>query len=50
MAGVAGLIIDQDPGLNPHQVRAILKQTAENLGDRQLFGHGMADAYAAVSR
>ena len=50
VAGVAGLIIDQNPGLNPHQVRAILKRTAENLGDRQLFGHGMVDAYAAVSK
>ena len=50
VAAVAGLIIDQNPGLNPHQVRAILKQTAENLGDRQLFGHGMVDAFAAVSK
>ena len=48
VAGVAGLILSQNPGLNPHQVAAILKRTAQPLGDRQQFGHGMVDAAAAV--
>lgn len=50
VAGTAGLVMDVDPGLSPRQVTAILKQTAENLGNRQLFGHGMVDAAAAVER
>jgi len=29
-------------------VAAILKRTAQPLGDRQEFGHGMVDAAAAV--
>jgi len=49
-AGVAGLVIDREPRLNPHQVAATLKQTAEPLGDRQLFGHGMVDAAMAVGK
>jgi lantibiotic leader peptide-processing serine protease len=50
VAGAAGLVRDQNPGLRPNQVEAILKQTAESLGDRQQFGHGMVDAYAAATR
>jgi subtilisin family serine protease len=49
VAGTAALVIDQNPNLNPHQVEAILKRTAENLGDRQQFGHGMVDVAAAVN-
>jgi hypothetical protein len=41
---------DQNPNLSPNQMEAILKQTAEGLGDRQQFGHGMVDAYAAATR
>jgi len=48
VAGVAGLVIDHNPSLNSHQVVDILKRTAENLGNRQQFGHGMVDAYRAV--
>jgi lantibiotic leader peptide-processing serine protease len=50
VAGAAGLVRDQNPGLSPNQVEAILKLTAESLGDRQQFGHGMVDAYAAATR
>ncbi|NIN66143.1 MAG: S8 family serine peptidase [Anaerolineae bacterium] len=49
VAGAAGLVKDQDPGLNPHQVEAILTRSAESLGDRQQFGHGMVDVAAAVA-
>jgi len=48
VAGVAGLILSQNPSLNPRQVAVILKRTAQPLGDRQQFGHGMVDAAAAV--
>ena len=48
VAGVVGLMLSQNPNLNPHQVAAILKRTAQPLGDRQEFGHGMVDAAAAV--
>ena len=47
-AGVAGLIYDAKPGLSAKQVGSVLKRTAENLGDRQAFGHGMVNAEKAV--
>lgn len=47
-AGVAGLIYDAKPGLSAKQVSSVLKRTAENLGDRQAFGHGMVNAEKAV--
>ncbi|UCC71026.1 MAG: S8 family serine peptidase, partial [Gemmatimonadota bacterium] len=50
VAGAAGLVKDMHPGLNPHQVIKILKQTAESLGNRQQFGHGMLDVNAAVNK
>jgi lantibiotic leader peptide-processing serine protease len=50
VSGVAGLVRDQNPNLNPNQVEAILMLTAENLGDYQLFGHGMVNAYAAATQ
>jgi subtilisin family serine protease len=49
VSGAAGLLRDLDPDLKPRQVTAILKRTAENLGDRQMYGHGMLDVAAAVS-
>lgn len=50
VAGVAGLVREQFPHLNANQVRNRLTRTAEPLGNRQLFGHGMVDAAAAVNR
>ncbi len=49
VAGAAGLVLSKNPRLNPNQVESILKRTAQSLGDRQLFGHGMLDVYAAVN-
>ena len=49
VAGAAALLIDSNPDLTPNRVRAILKRTAEKLGDRLEFGHGMLDVAAAVS-
>lgn len=48
VAGVAGLVKDVAPYLTPYQVESVLVRTAEKLGDRQIFGHGMVDALAAV--
>lgn len=50
VSGVAGLVKDANPRLSPRQVAKILKQTAEPLGNRQVFGHGMVDAYAALNK
>lgn len=50
VAGVAGLMRDVNPNLSPNQIEAILKQTADRIGDRQQFGHGLVDAYAAATR
>lgn len=49
VAGVAGLVRDQNPSLSPQQVESILKRTADSLGDRQQFGHGLVDAHAAAT-
>ena len=49
-AGVVGLIRDENPGLSASQAATVLKKTAENLGDRQTFGHGMVDARAAMGK
>jgi len=48
VARVAGLVKDLNPNLNPYQVVSILKRTAEKLGSRRQFGHGMVDAAASV--
>ncbi len=48
VAGVAGVVMDENPGMSPRQVTALLKQTAENLGNRQIFGHGMVNLSAAL--
>jgi subtilisin family serine protease len=50
VSGAAGLLVDLNPKLKARQVTAILKQTAEDLGDRQMYGHGMLDVAAAVSK
>lgn len=48
VAGVAGLVIDASPQLRPNQVVSVLRRTAESLGDRQQFGHGMVTATGAL--
>ncbi|NVN87079.1 MAG: S8 family serine peptidase [Rhodopseudomonas sp.] len=52
VSGVVALMIARDPLLKPDQVRAILTQTAHDLGAPgrdDLFGAGEVDAFAAVS-
>jgi subtilisin family serine protease len=52
ISGVAALIMERNPALKPGDVRAILTNTARDLGtpgrDDQ-FGAGEADAFAAVT-
>jgi subtilisin family serine protease len=48
VAGAVGLLLNQNPGLSPNQVKARLKQSAENIGSRQQFGHGMLDIPALL--
>jgi lantibiotic leader peptide-processing serine protease len=48
VAGAAGLLRDAEPRLSPRQVGARLRQTAEQIGPRLAFGHGMVDADAAI--
>ncbi len=47
-SAVAGLVLDRHPYLNPFFVSAILKSTAEKLGNHPHFGSGMVNAYRAV--
>ncbi len=48
VAAVAGLVKALHKDWSPGQVRAHLKATAEDLGNRQLFGHGLVDADRAT--
>ncbi len=51
VAGVAALILGEDPSLTPAQVESILTSTATDRGATgrdNLYGHGLVDAYAAV--
>ena len=48
VAGAAGLVRDIDPGLRPKRVERVLATTAEAIGHRHAFGHGMLDVDRAV--
>ena len=50
-AGVAALILAQDPDLSPEDVREILRATAQDAGEvgrDDYFGYGIVSAYAAL--
>lgn len=52
VTGVAALMLERNPALKPNEVRAILVNTARDLGAPGrdgLFGAGEADAFAAVT-
>src|SRR3984885_9711486 len=52
VSGIAALMLERNPALKPHEVRAILTGAARDLGAPgrdDLFGAGEADAYAAVT-
>ncbi|WP_223965897.1 S8 family peptidase [Thermus thermophilus] len=48
VAAVAALVKALHKDWTPGQVRAHLKATAEDIGSRQLFGHGLVDADRAA--
>ena len=52
VSGIAALVLERNPALKPSDVRAILTNTARDLGAPgrdDLFGAGEADAFAAVT-
>jgi subtilisin family serine protease len=52
VAGVAALLIERQPSITPHEVRAILTSTAQDLGKPgrdDIFGAGLVDASAALA-
>ncbi|MFB9264837.1 S8 family serine peptidase [Bradyrhizobium erythrophlei] len=52
VSGIAALVLERNPALKPNEVRAILTNTARDLGAPgrdDLFGAGEADAFAAVT-
>lgn len=52
VAGVAALVKSLHPEYGPDQIRQVLQDTAEDLGDPgwdEIYGWGLVDAYAAVS-
>ncbi len=48
VAAVAGLVKALHPDWDPGRVRSWLKATAEPIGSRQFFGHGLVDADRAT--
>lgn len=53
VAGLAGLIISKNPGIKPAQVKRIIEASAKDFGAPgfdPIFGHGRADALAAVQK
>lgn len=48
VAGVAGLARDANPGLSASQVSTLLTRSADRIGSRQDFGHGMVNAYSVT--
>lgn len=48
VSAVAATVRALYPDLTPGEVRSFLKETAQPLGDRQAFGHGLVDADAAT--
>lgn len=51
VAGIAALILSEHPSMSVWRLREIIEKTAHDLGSPgkdNMFGHGLADAYAAV--
>jgi serine protease len=52
VAGIAALVKSIHPDYGPDEIRQVLQDTAQDLGDPgwdARYGHGLVDAYAAVS-
>lgn len=50
VSAVLALIRDENPGISPAQAVSILTSTADNIGSRLTFGHGMVNAEAATNK
>ncbi len=50
VSAVLALIRDANPGISPAQAVSILTSTADNIGSRLTFGHGMVNAEAAANK
>ncbi|WP_018247382.1 S8 family serine peptidase [Orenia marismortui] len=48
VVGVAGLMRAVNPDITPEEAREILKNTAQEAGDKYYYGYGIVDAYEAV--
>ncbi|MDX1778533.1 MAG: S8 family peptidase [Thermodesulfobacteriota bacterium] len=52
VAGIAALVKSLHPDYGPDEIRQVLQDTAQDLGDPgwdERYGHGLVDAFAAVS-
>lgn len=49
VTGVAAIVRAVNPGLSASTAGNVIRGTAQSLGDRQQFGHGMVDAAAAAA-
>jgi len=49
VAGVAALLATTHPDASPAELRALLTSQATDLGDTELYGAGLVDAFAAVT-
>lgn len=50
VSAVLALIRDANPGISPAQANSILTSTADNIGSRLIFGHGMVNAEKAANK
>lgn len=50
VSAVLALIRDANPGISPAQAVSILTSTADKIGSRLTFGHGMVNAEAAANK
>lgn len=50
VSAVLALIRDANPGISPAQANSILTSTADNIGGRLTFGHGMVNAEKAANK
>ena len=49
VSGVAALVYDANPGIEPGDVKEIVKESAQPIGSRQEFGAGMVRADQATN-
>jgi serine protease AprX len=53
IAGIAALILQYDPSLDPYEVKDIMLSSAQDMGDTgpdNTYGHGFVDTIAALDR